>query len=177
MCSKMKETTSNLHLPLWCEERDPRAWWSYSSCPPQVPFCSPGLGSRHQSGTHLLTGHCFVAFSPSVANWRNHSWVRIHVLDLSFDSSRCVHRWGAGLTYLWAVSRTSAIIKSIISSLVTPAAHVISFLVSFSSVTPVGIVTGLIGPVPSAPFRAANPSQEGKKKITSPSANFQLVYP
>lgn len=68
MCRKVKDITRDLHLPLWCEETDPRAWWSYSSCPPQVPFCSPGLGSRHQSGTHLLTGHCFVVFSPFVAN-------------------------------------------------------------------------------------------------------------
>lgn len=99
----------------------------------------------------------------------------MHLFDISIDYSRCAHRWWD--TYLWAVSGSSTIVKSIISSLVTPAAHVISLLVSLSSVTPIRIVTGLIRPVPPATFGAANPGQRrGKKKIPSPSATFQLVY-
>lgn len=74
-----------------------------------------------------------------------------------------------GGTYLWAVSGSSTIVKSIISSLVTPAAHVISLLVSLSSVTPVGIVTGLVGPVPPASFRAADPAQRAENTFSSTS--------
>lgn len=68
-----------------------------------------------------------------------------------------------GATYLWAVSGSSAIVKSIISSLLTPAAHIISLLVPLSSVTPVGVVAGLVGPVPPATLCAANPVQGGQE--------------
>lgn len=86
---------------------------------------------------------------------------------LPLNVSGVVHGRG---TYLWAVSGSSAIVEPIISSLVTPATHVISLLVPFPSVTPVGIVAGLVGPVPPASFRAANP---GEGRNGAPSASYR----
>lgn len=65
--------------------------------------------------------------------------------------------------YLWAVSRSPTIFKTIIASLVIPAAHVIALLVPLSSVTPVGIVAGLVRAVPPTTFCATNPKEVKKK--------------